>query len=89
MAAGTLLRMAKVMPESLWVLTPARLNLSAASSMMAFRNSFGAAGNLAAKGKIPYAILTLMDVLRSHPGQVSNFEMPCLLRHSLFNTCFC
>lgn len=29
-----------------------------------------AAGNLAAKGKIPYAILTLMDTLRNHPGQV-------------------
>ena len=28
-----------------------------------------ATGSLAAKGKIPYAILSLMDTLRHHPGQ--------------------
>ena len=33
-------------------------------------------GNLAAKGKIPYAILTLMDTLRNHPGQVINLRSP-------------
>ena len=29
------------------------------------------AGGLSGKGKIPYAILALMDVIRHHPGQVS------------------
>ncbi|CAL5226901.1 g9774 [Coccomyxa viridis] len=44
-------------------------------------------GNLAAKGKIPYAILTLMDTLRNHPGQVADLDaiiqtsdFPCMLR---------
>lgn len=35
-----------------------------------------ATGNLAAKGKIPYAILTLMDTLRNHPGQVITLRSP-------------
>lgn len=28
------------------------------------------AGGLSGKGKVPYAILALMDVIRHHPGQV-------------------
>lgn len=30
------------------------------------------AGGLSGKGKIPYAILALMDVIRHHPGQVNH-----------------
>ena len=32
------------------------------------------AGALSGKGKIPYAVLALMDVMRHYPGQVS----PCV-----------
>ena len=50
-------------------------------------------GNLAAKGKIPYAILTLMDTLRNHPGQVGarsasiQFCHANLYRHALTISC--
>lgn len=31
-------------------------------------------GNLAAKGRVPYALLSLLDVLRTFPGQVRDLE---------------
>lgn len=43
---------------------------------------YGLAGNLAAKGKIPYAILSLMDTLRNHPGQVGGLLSRSRSNHS-------
>ncbi|EIE18997.1 hypothetical protein COCSUDRAFT_54837 [Coccomyxa subellipsoidea C-169] len=51
------------------------------------------AGSLSAKGKIPYAILALMDTLRHHPGQIPDIDaviqtsdFPCMLRQQPGNT---
>ena len=86
MAAGILLRMAKVKPRGFD--TRRTQPFSSIFPDNSHKISLGTAGNLAAKGKIPYAILTLMDVLRTHPGQVSCFTTPCPPRHS-FYICFC
>ena len=37
---------------------------------MPLLHQFCDAGGLSGKGKIPYAILALMDAIRHHPGQV-------------------
>ena len=79
MAAGTHLRMAKVIPGH--ACTCFCLRRAIHCTIRYGAEHAVSTGNLAAKGKIPYAILTLMDTLRNHPGQVGAHFATTRFRH--------